>query len=290
LFVRWWYGGWEVVAVSSADVGGPRVRGAPAGYVVRAIPADRLVVLDWLTRASRRYPVHGLVEFDVSVARPRISGAEPPVSWTGFVIATMARAVARHPEVNARRAGRRVLYFDRVDIGATVEREIDGTVVLGAFAIEAADRKSCAEVTAELRRAKESRRPAPQQGPLARRAARLPGPIRRVAFEVAGARPGVAAKLGPAVGVTSLGMFSRGGGWAVPIPPLTVIATVGGVVERAVVRDGQIVVRPMLPMTLSFDHGVIDGGPASRFVETLRELIETAAALPGSHDGGSAQR
>jgi pyruvate/2-oxoglutarate dehydrogenase complex dihydrolipoamide acyltransferase (E2) component len=76
----------------------------------------------------------------------------------------------------------------------------------------------------------------------------------------------------------------------VPIPPLTVIATVGGVVERAVVRDGQIVVRPMLPMTLSFDHGVIDGGPASRFVETLRELIETAAALPGSLDRGPSQR
>lgn len=65
-----------------------------------------------------------------------------------------------------------------------------------------------------------------------------------------------------------------------PIPLLTVIATVGGVAHRALVRDGQVVVRPMLPMTLSFDHGVVDGGPASRFVETLCELTESAAALP----------
>jgi pyruvate/2-oxoglutarate dehydrogenase complex dihydrolipoamide acyltransferase (E2) component len=108
----------------------------------------------------------------------------------------------------------------------------------------------------------------------------LPGPLRRLAFEAAGTLPKVAAASGPAVGVTSLGMFSRGGGWAVPIPPLTVIATVGGVVDRAVVRDGQVVLRPMLPMTVSFDHGVVDGGPASRFVETLRELTESAAALP----------
>jgi pyruvate dehydrogenase E2 component (dihydrolipoamide acetyltransferase) len=223
--------------------------------------------------------VHGLVEFEVSLARARIEAADPPVTWTGFVVATMARAVAAHPEVNARRVGRRVLYFDRVDIGATVEREVDGAVLLSAFTIEAADSKSCTRITEELRRAKQSRGMAPLRGPVARQVARLPGPVRRLAFEAAGSSPRLAAGMGPAVGVTSLGMFSRGG-WAVPIPPLTVIATVGGVVDRAVVRDGQVVVRPMLPMTLSFDHGVVDGGPASRFVETLRELTESAAALP----------
>jgi pyruvate/2-oxoglutarate dehydrogenase complex dihydrolipoamide acyltransferase (E2) component len=68
------------------------------------------------------------------------------------------------------------------------------------------------------------------------------------------------------VGVTSLGMFSRGGGWAIPIAPLTLVATVGGIADRPVVRDGRIVARPMLPLTLSFDHAVIDGAPAARFV------------------------
>lgn len=256
-----------------------------AGYVVRAIPQERLVVLDWLERGSRRYPVHALVEFDVALASRRIAAADPPVSWTGFVVATMARAVAEHPEVNARRAGRRVLYFDRVDVGATVEREVDGGVVLGASAITAADTRSCAEISAELRAAKHSELPGPARGPVARQVARLPGPLRRTALGIAGTRPGVAAGLGPAVGVTSLGMFSRGGGWAVPIPPLTVIATVGRVVERAVVRDGQIVIRPMLPITVSFDHGVIDGAPAARFIDTLRELTETAAALPAGEPG-----
>ena len=49
--------------------------------------------------------------------------------------------------------------------------------------------------------------------------------------------------------------------------------------DRPAVRDGVIVVRPMLPLTLSFDHAVIDGAPAARFTETLRSLIETAAAF-----------
>jgi pyruvate dehydrogenase E2 component (dihydrolipoamide acetyltransferase) len=74
-------------------------------------------------------------------------------------------------------------------------------------------------------------------------------------------------------------MFSRGGGWAIPLAPLTVLATVGGIVDRPVVREGRIVVRPMLPLTLSSEHGVVDGAPAARFVETLRDLTETAAAF-----------
>lgn len=62
--------------------------------------------------------------------------------------------------------------------------------------------------------------------------------------------------------------------------PLTLIATVGIGVERPTVHDDeQIVARPMLPLTLSFDHAVIDGAPAARFTETLRNLTETAAAL-----------
>lgn len=94
---------------------------------------------------------------------------------------------------------------------------------------------------------------------------------------------------GPCVGVTSLGMFGGGGGWAVPLAPLTLVVTVAGVVERPVARDGQVVVRPQLPLTFSFDHGVVDGAPAARFAETLRTLVESAAVLEadskGTHHG-----
>lgn len=70
---------------------------------------------------------------------------------------------------------------------------------------------------------------------------------------------------------------------AIPIAPLTLVATVGGIVDRPAVRDGRIVARPMLPLTLSFDHAVIDGAPAARFVETLRDLTETAAVFANTH-------
>ena len=237
------------------------------------------MVLDALTGAARRFPVHELAEFDAGQASARLAESQPPASWTGFVIATVARAVARHPEVNARRAGNRLLFFDRVDVGATVERHTSAGVVLDAVTIRDADHKSGAAISGELRRAKHAPDQAPARRGVAAQVARLPGPVRRSAMRLAGTRPRVAARFGPAVGVTSLGVFSRGGGWAIPIAPLTLVATVGGIVDRPVVRDGRIVARPMLPLTLSFDHAVIDGAPAARFVETLRDLTETAAVF-----------
>lgn len=236
-------------------------------------------MLDRLAGASRRFQVHALLELDATEAAARLEAARSRVTWTGFVIATLARAVARHPEVNARKAGNRILFFDQVDLGATVERRWQGRMVLDVATIRDADRMSCAEISEQLHETKYGPgRSQPLTGVTAW-IVRLPGPLRRSAIRAASRRPRVAATFGPAVGVTSIGMFSSGWGWAIPLAPLTVIATVGGVVERPVVRDGRVVARPMLPVTLSFDHAVIDGAPAARFTETFRALAETAAAF-----------
>ncbi|MFH8252605.1 2-oxo acid dehydrogenase subunit E2 [Microbacterium sp. B2969] len=249
------------------------------GYVVSRVPSNRRPVLDRLVGASRRFQVHALVEFDVSEASARIAQAEPHVSWTGFLIATLGRALARHPEVNSRKAGNRILTFDRVDVGATVERHWTGQTILDIATVRDVNRMSASAVSALLRETKYG--PGESHSPhgMMRLVLRLPGPLRRTAIRLGGTRPSIAASFGPAVGVTSLGMFTRGWGWAIPVAPLTVIVSVGGVVDRPVVRDGKVVVRPMLPLTLSFDHAVVDGAPAARFTETLRELVESAAVL-----------
>ena len=259
--------------------GATEARGAGQGYVVHPVPRERRPVLDRLAGASRRFQVHALVELDVTEAKRRIEDAEPRVSWTGFLIASVARAVALHPEVNTRKAGNQLLTFDRVDIGATVERHWQGRTVLDALLVPEADRTSCADVSELLRRAKYGSGLPHGGSGVVRALARLPGPVRRTAIRVAGTRPRLAATFGPAVGVTSIGMFTSGWGWAIPLAPLTLIVTVGPVVDRPVVRDGLVVARPLLPLTLSFDHAVIDGAPAARFTETLRSLVESAAAF-----------
>lgn len=254
-------------------------RPGAVGFTLAPVPRERRPVLDRLAGATRRFQVHALVELDVTEAASRIRAADTRVSWTGFVIASVARAVAAHPEVNTRKAGNQVISFDRVDIGATVERHWKGRTVLDIVVLTDADQMSSAEITDVLHAAKYGPPQSHRPGALTKQIARMPGPLRRAAIRAAGTRPGIAATFGPAVGVTSIGMFSQSWGWAIPLAPLTVIATVGGVADRPVARDGQVVVRPMLPLTLSFDHAVIDGAPAARFTETLRTLVESAAGF-----------
>jgi pyruvate/2-oxoglutarate dehydrogenase complex dihydrolipoamide acyltransferase (E2) component len=59
--------------------------------------------------------------------------------------------------------------------------------------------------------------------------------------------------------------------------PLTV--TLGGIVEKPGVVDGQIKVREYLDVTVSFDHDIIDGAPAARFTRQFRELVEEGYGL-----------
>ena len=58
--------------------------------------------------------------------------------------------------------------------------------------------------------------------------------------------------------------------------------TVGGIGEKPGVVDGHIAIRDYLSLTISFDHDIIDGAPAARFTERLKELIESGYGLVDS--------
>ena len=57
-------------------------------------------------------------------------------------------------------------------------------------------------------------------------------------------------------------------------PPESVILGVGALREKAVARDGDVVAQLSMTLSLTFDHRVIDGAPAARFLARIRELIE----------------
>ncbi len=61
--------------------------------------------------------------------------------------------------------------------------------------------------------------------------------------------------------------------------PGKVSRILGGIAEKPGVVDGNIAIREYLCMTLSFDHDSIDGAPAARFVQRLKELIEGGYGL-----------
>ena len=85
------------------------------------------------------------------------------------------------------------------------------------------------------------------------------------------------------VEISAVGMFENGAGWGIPLAPSTALmVTVGGIDEKPVPVDGHIALRDHLSLTISFDHDIIDGAPAARFTERLKELIESGYGLDDS--------
>ncbi len=82
--------------------------------------------------------------------------------------------------------------------------------------------------------------------------------------------------------MTAIGMFGKGAGWGIPLPSHALWITVGGIGEKPGVVDGHIAIREYLSLTISFDHETIDGAPAARFTQRLKELIEGGYGLDDS--------
>jgi 2-oxoisovalerate dehydrogenase E2 component (dihydrolipoyl transacylase) len=84
---------------------------------------------------------------------------------------------------------------------------------------------------------------------------------------------------GSTITITSLGPL--GGVSATPVINRPEVAIIGPnkIVERPVVRDGQIVIRKMMNLSSSFDHRVIDGADAAEFIQRLRSVLEQPATI-----------
>jgi pyruvate/2-oxoglutarate dehydrogenase complex dihydrolipoamide acyltransferase (E2) component len=76
------------------------------------------------------------------------------------------------------------------------------------------------------------------------------------------------------VSLTAVGMFATGGFWGIPVPNHTLQLTLGGIADKPGVVDGRVRVREYLSVTISIDHDIVDGGPAARFAQKLKEIVE----------------
>jgi pyruvate dehydrogenase E2 component (dihydrolipoamide acetyltransferase) len=84
---------------------------------------------------------------------------------------------------------------------------------------------------------------------------------------------------GGAFTITNIGYI--GGTHATPIInyPETAILAMGRIIEKPAVRDGKITIRKLMPLSLSFDHRVIDGAMAARFVNAIIKYLEDPSLL-----------
>jgi pyruvate dehydrogenase E2 component (dihydrolipoamide acetyltransferase) len=74
--------------------------------------------------------------------------------------------------------------------------------------------------------------------------------------------------------ITNLGTYGIDAFTPIINLPQCAILGVGRIIEKPAVVDGQLVPRKMMALSLTFDHRVVDGGPAARFLNTIREYVE----------------
>jgi pyruvate/2-oxoglutarate dehydrogenase complex dihydrolipoamide acyltransferase (E2) component len=229
--------------------------------------------------------MHGLLDVDVTDARRLLAGHVPPLSMTAFVIAAVARAAAVHPEVHAYRDWwGRLVRHRRVDVQALVEVPTEQGPFGLVHVVRDADVRDVPAITAELRGVKADLTTTGSGWALQRLAplaGRVPGVF--PAMYAVMSRSVRARELTGTVQVTAVGMFAGGGGFAIAPPTLASLAVVvGGVSRQPRVVGEAIAVRDVLDLTVTIDHNVVDGAPATRFGADLRSRLEDPAAWFGS--------
>lgn len=259
--------------------------GPPDTYRVLPFPRSRRIITDGGRLAARHHTVHALLTVDVTAARRAVRAERARtgkgLSLTAFLIGCIGRAVAEHPEVQAYRDWRsRLIVFDHVDVNTNIATEVEDQPLPVAHILRSVDRRTFHSIHAEIRRAQDR---APR-GPAARFFTLfgwLPWFSRSIFYRTLFADPRVVRRTFGTVGVTAVGMFGRGAGWAIPFGIHTLDVALGSISEEPRLVDGRVEPRELLHVTLSADHDVVDGAPLAKFAERLRVRIERAEGLDG---------
>lgn len=170
------------------------------------------------------------------------------ISINDIVLKAVAAALRQHPNCNAQWQEGFVRRFNAVHVGVAVAIE-DGLITP---VVRNAHLKGILQIGAEVR----------ELAGRARLKKLMPEEYTGATFTV-----------------SNLGMFGIHEFTAIINPPEAGILAVGGIEQTPVVVDGEVVVRPRMRMTMSCDHRVIDGAQGSRYLQTLKSMLEEPTAI-----------
>lgn len=170
------------------------------------------------------------------------------ISVNDIVVKATAMALLKHPWVNASYQDKHIRFYEQADIGVAVA--IDEGLITPV--VRGANLKGLAEISAEIKdlasKAKEKKLQPEQY-------------------------------TGATFSVSNLGMMGIQEFTAIINPPESGILAIGGSAPTPVVRDGQIVVRNIMHVTMSCDHRVVDGATGAKFLQTFKQMLEAPAMM-----------
>jgi pyruvate/2-oxoglutarate dehydrogenase complex dihydrolipoamide acyltransferase (E2) component len=260
-------------------------------YEIKPFTINRKNIELILEEGKRKHSIHGLIEMDVTKARNIIHEYKSKhglnISFTGWIIKCISQAVSEHKIINTFRQGRsKTIVFDDIDIPIPVERRINDDHITMAYIIRKANTKSVLDITKEIRdiQKEEINHDTQVLGKnltsFEKFILKSPIFIKKIAVFFARKNALFRKKHLGTVGVTAIGMKGKFPGWAIPLGGATsTILVIGGIKKKPGVVKDKIEIREYLHLTITVDHDIVDGGPLTRFVERLNELIENAYGL-----------
>ena len=165
------------------------------------------------------------------------------ISYNDLLIRICAHALREHPRANSSLEGDAIRLHDVVNVGLAIEA--GGDLVVAN--VKHADRKSLVEIASDLR-----------------------GLVDRAHAN----KLDLDDITGGTFTISNLGVYGIDAFTPVLNPPESAILGVGALREKAVARDGEVTAELSMTLSLTFDHRIIDGAPAARFLARIRELIE----------------
>jgi len=233
------------------DSGGKRIEVADVERAIAEKPAPmskmRQIIAQRLTQSVVTAPhFYVTVEVDMTEAlacRVRLNAAGVRYTVTDFIAQAAVLALKEFPAVNSATDGRSVRWRSRVHLGVAVTLD-QGLVVP---VIRDADEMTMAELSARSKQLVE----------MARAGRLAPDEMSGSTFSI-----------------SNMGMLDVENFTAIINPGESAILAVSSTIATPVARDGAIVVRPIMKMTLSSDHRLIDGATAARFVNSIKNKLE----------------
>ena len=183
-----------------------------------------------------------------TAARNDLKKNDIRVSFNDFVVKASAMALKKHPQINSSWHGDKITVHPHVNIGVAVAVP-DGLLVP---VINNADQKSMTYINQEVRT--------------------LAGKAKEKKLQPA-------EMSGNTFTISNLGMFGIEEFTAIINAPDSCILAVGSIVQKPIVKDGQIVIGNMMKVTLSCDHRTVDGASGAMFLQTLRGMLENPVRM-----------
>ena len=180
--------------------------------------------------------------------REQLKAKEIKVSYTDLLVKFVAKALTEYPLLNCSVEDNKIRYKHYVNMGVAVALD-NGLVVPN---VTDADKKSLTEISAEIK----------ELAKLAREGGLPMEKLRGGTFTI-----------------TNLGMYGIESFTPIINQPEVAILGVTTMEDRAVVRGGEIVIRPMMTLSLTFDHRVVDGSVAAEFLQRVKNLLENPALM-----------